>query len=125
MAPMNVGRWGGMPWDSTPEAPMVRRLSPWLVGSLCSAMLVAPANAVTVTWVNVGASTIIEGFTITGAFQGYSVTAPSGGINLAGDAIVRNNIITGNHAWFGGGISVLRGAPTISGNTISHNSAWY
>src|SRR5262249_5688599 len=70
---------------------------------------------------NVGSSTIIEGFTITGGHSG-GPTSPGGGLILFGsNAIVRNNIITGNSSSEGGGIAIHGGSPTISGNTISRN----
>jgi hypothetical protein len=70
----------------------------------------------------VGASTIIEGFTITGGFN--TGTAHGGGINTyLSDVVVRNNIITKNTAGSGGGIALHGGSPTIIGNTIFRNTA--
>src|SRR5262249_3708875 len=74
---------------------------------------------------SVGASTIVEGFTITGArISGTSPHLGGTGIGLtSSQGIVRNNIITGNTGAVGGGIGVLVGAPTIIGNTIFQNVA--
>jgi len=76
-----------------------------------------------VTCIDVGPSTIIEGFTITGG-SAINISTFGGGMLLRdSDAIVRNNLITDNHSGNGAGIWVGGGAPTISGNTIFGNSA--
>jgi hypothetical protein len=86
-----------------------------------------PIGGTTVTCSNVGGSTIVEGFTITGGhLRGGTGLCCGSGLSLDNsDVIVRNNIITGNSAGWpgGGGITVAGGAPTISGNTISHNAS--
>ena len=78
-----------------------------------------------VTCADNGASTIIEGFTITGG-SALVQGAVGGGVWLShSDGIVRNNVITRNIANAGGGIYVDGGSPTIEGNTISHNGGLY
>lgn len=92
------------------------------------------------------ASTIIQGFTITGGYSvNYSTagaTARGGGMFIDGGSqtVIQNNIITGNTVrgydfhqagagalnggtCQGGGIFILSGTPTIRNNVISNNIA--
>ena len=46
-----------------------------------------------------------------------------GGIHSFGSATITGNTITGNSAWMGGGIFSYSGSATITGNTITNNSA--
>ncbi|MGH9750385.1 MAG: right-handed parallel beta-helix repeat-containing protein [Candidatus Polarisedimenticolia bacterium] len=73
----------------------------------------------------------IDGFTITGG-TGFVSDATQdsvsgGGVYIFGDAIVTNNLITGNVLsggrtdWLGAGIYVAYGAPVIAGNVIEAN----
>src|SRR6266540_5382741 len=73
----------------------------------------------------------IEGCTITGG-SGENRTAPvnriaGGGVFILGNAVVSNNVITGNVMagpqpnWVGGGVYVAYGDPIIAGNLISRN----
>jgi hypothetical protein len=75
----------------------------------------------------------IDGFTITGGSGFVSDTTQDtvagGGVYIFGDAVVTNNVITGNVLagnrtdWLGGGVYVAYGDPIIAGNTISRNAA--
>src|SRR5207244_4687570 len=70
----------------------------------------------------------IEGFTITGGIgenrSGVSRVS-GGGVFVLGNAVVSNNVITGNIMsgpqpnWIGGGVYVGYGDPVIIGNTIT------
>ncbi|HEU4402645.1 MAG TPA: MopE-related protein, partial [Candidatus Polarisedimenticolia bacterium] len=57
------------------------------------------------------------------------LTVAGGGVYVHGDAVVSNNLITGNilsgaqTEWLGAGIYVNYGNPTILGNTITRNTA--
>jgi hypothetical protein len=82
-----------------------------------------PSSVTPVTLYDVGASTVVEGFTVTGGAPSSICCGGSGLVLTSSDAIVRNNIITGNGSGSGGGIHIVGGAPTIMGNTISHNSS--
>ena len=72
----------------------------------------------------------IEGFRITGG-SGENRSGDSriagGGVFILGDAVVSNNVITGNVLagaqpnWVGGGVYVGYGDPVIVGNVISRN----
>ncbi|PYT18271.1 MAG: hypothetical protein DMF51_00535 [Acidobacteria bacterium] len=72
----------------------------------------------------------IEGFTITGGIgenrSGVSRVS-GGGVFVLGNAVVSNNVITGNIMsgpqpnWIGGGVYVGYGDPVIIGNTITGN----
>jgi len=72
----------------------------------------------------------IEGCTITGGIGENRTTEKrisGGGVFILGDAVVSNNVITGNVMagaqpnWFGGGVYVGYGSPVIIGNVISRN----
>ena len=70
----------------------------------------------------------IEGCTITGGIGEVRTGRISGGgIFILGDAVVSNNVITGNLMagaqpnWVGGGVYVGYGDPVIIGNTITRN----
>ncbi len=74
----------------------------------------------------------IDGCTITGGSGEVRVleeTVVGGGVFIFGDAVVSNNVITGNvlsgpeDRWLGAGIYVAYGAPQILGNTITRNRA--
>lgn len=73
-------------------------------------------------------SSTIDGFTITGG-NATGSTDPNkvgGGIyclNLDHTSAVSNNTITGNSAYYGGGISCIQSSAAITNNTISENSA--
>lgn len=80
-------------------------------------------------------TTVLEGFTITGgrgSSDDLSVTNSYGGgiIVLAGSPTIRNNIITGNSAGWGGGIHIGRlgtdvsaGNVALTNNIIKNNTA--
>ncbi len=74
----------------------------------------------------------IDGFTITGGtgeMRALEDTVAGGGVFIFGDAVVSNNVITGNVLsgsqtdWLGGGIYVAYGRPIIAGNRIDRNVA--
>ena len=74
----------------------------------------------------------VENCTITGGVGEDRPTVnrmAGGGVFVLGDAVVSNNVITGNIMagpeldWLGAGVYVGYGNPVIIGNTISHNVA--
>jgi hypothetical protein len=75
----------------------------------------------------------IDGFTITGGtgeIRPVEDAVAGGGVFIFGDAVVSNNVITGNVLsggnqtyWFGAGIYIAYGDPIIVGNRIDHNVA--
>src|SRR5262245_25900345 len=74
----------------------------------------------------------IEGCRITGGIgevRAADQRIAGGGVFVLGDAVVSNNIITGNVMagaevnWIGGGVYVGYGDPIIAGNTITRNIA--
>jgi hypothetical protein len=72
-----------------------------------------------------GADSILQGFTITNGCMpsdNWQDTSGGGAILCHGSAIIRNNKIVGNHAYYGGGITAW-GSPTIIGNLIAENMA--
>ncbi len=74
-----------------------------------------------------GTRTVLEGFTIT---NGYSIYVGSAGIHIASGAAptIRGNIIEGNGAWWsalGGGISADQSNPVIERNQITNNECVY
>src|SRR5438445_2908322 len=73
---------------------------------------------------------MIDGCKITGGsgeVRPVELTVAGGGVFVFGDAVVSNNLITGNVLsgaqpdWLGAGVYVAYGNPTISGNTITKN----
>ena len=90
-----------------------------------------------------GPSSVLEGFTITGAHAGSGVSCTNsspaitnniitgntgdsgtGGINCIGSsAVIAGNVITGNTAISGGGIYLSGGSAVVTDNTISANRA--
>ncbi|HKB08230.1 MAG TPA: hypothetical protein VKF61_08140, partial [Candidatus Polarisedimenticolia bacterium] len=73
----------------------------------------------------------IEGFKITGGIgevRSADLRIAGGGIFVLGDAVISNNLITGNVLagsqpnWIGGGIYVGYGDPVIMNNVISKNT---
>src|SRR3989442_1043395 len=74
----------------------------------------------------------VENCTITGGIGEVRTTEQrisGGGVFVLGDAVVSNNVITGNVMagaqpnWFGGGVYVGYGDPVIIGNLITRNVA--
>ncbi|MGH9750414.1 MAG: hypothetical protein ACRD6R_10880 [Candidatus Polarisedimenticolia bacterium] len=74
----------------------------------------------------------IDGCTITrgsGEDRPADATVAGGGVFVFGDAVVSNNLITGNvlsgsqSSWLGAGIYVAYGDPILTGNVISRNVA--
>jgi hypothetical protein len=74
----------------------------------------------------------IDGCTITrgsGEDRPIDATVAGGGVFVFGDAVVSNNLITGNvlsgsqSAWLGAGIYVAYGDPILAGNVITRNVA--
>ena len=72
----------------------------------------------------------IEGFRITGGIgevRSADLRIAGGGVFVLGDAVVSNNVITGNVMagaepnWFGGGVYIGYGDPVVVGNVISNN----
>jgi serine protease len=71
-----------------------------------------------------GASSVLQGFTITNGKAVFASQWSGGGVYIANSSpSILNNIITGNSTCSaGGGIYANFGAPLIQGNTITNNS---
>ena len=94
-------------------------------------------SAVTMTGTGLSPRTVLRGFTVRGGAGTDLAGNPvfntdaigGGGVLLSGDGLVENNRITANNLagtrpnFFGAGIYVTTGEPTITGNLITGNHA--
>jgi len=71
----------------------------------------------------VEAGTRFQGFTVTGGDTTGRVGDGAGLLLLLSSPLIQQNRIAGNHAFYGGGVSVVFGAPQIQDNVIEHNTA--
>jgi parallel beta-helix repeat protein len=73
--------------------------------------------------VNIGGTSTLAGFTITGGVNTSNLGDGGGVLVLSGSPTIFGNIITGNSACDGGGgIAVEFSSPTIQSNTITNNN---
>ena len=99
----------------------------WVVGSGGTILKYAPSSSIddgvsgsVVTAVNVGSSTVLEGFTIRNGFTNDN----GGGIFIKyASALIAENIIKNNTGFWGGGIYIRDSSPVIYNNTIESNTA--
>lgn len=65
---------------------------------------------------------VVEGFTIT---HGFTESEEMGGgiLTYGSSPTIRGNILSGNYAYYGGGVGCYGGAPLIENNLITSNGA--